>query len=215
MRSSTKLFLAMLCVGMVATSTTASDACVNGIRRENPRISMLNKAERLLSAGYNQRAVVLVERSRLTGRLKQRGDAIVAKAIVRTNGAVAIAGKTVNNRKARMKRVQRAILTLRTRWKHAPSHPGKMTDLAEARSYVAAQRSVARRTLEALATKNLITTAFGYRALAKLRALEGDAKGRAAALKRCRTMAQRKQVCRAPQAAKVPTKRSPTKSPVS
>ncbi|MBM4358425.1 MAG: hypothetical protein FJ096_09985 [Deltaproteobacteria bacterium] len=69
------------------------------------------------------------------------------------------------------------------------------TELAEAMAALPETKAKARKTLEKLARKDLITTPEAYRALGRLRAEAGNTDGEAHALERCRTMARDAAIC--------------------
>jgi hypothetical protein len=69
------------------------------------------------------------------------------------------------------------------------------SQLGEALARVPESRAEGKTTLERLATKDLLTSPSAYRALAELRAEDGDKSGRVAALERCRAMASDAATC--------------------
>jgi hypothetical protein len=75
------------------------------------------------------------------------------------------------------------------------------TELAEALAALPESQPKARKMLEKLARKDLLTTPEAYRALSRLRAAAGDSNGEAAARARCRAMASDAHLCDARPAA--------------
>jgi hypothetical protein len=86
-----------------------------------------------------------------------------------------------------------AVITLQ---RLADAHPGdaaRQTDLAEALART--RPAEARPILEDLAGRDLLTTPYGYVALARLRAADGEVRGRDEALVRYRAMAKSTSIC--------------------
>ena len=81
------------------------------------------------------------------------------------------------------------------------NNPSYQTDLGEALSKVPAHQEEALKMLGELSEKDLLTSAEGYAALARLQAEKGDAPAREAAVKRCETMTKDPKVCDVPDAA--------------
>jgi hypothetical protein len=77
------------------------------------------------------------------------------------------------------------------------NHPDRLADLGEALASVADHREEATRMLEYLAERDLMTSAHGWAALARLRRASGNAAGADGALARCRTRTKIQSVCRA------------------
>jgi hypothetical protein len=70
----------------------------------------------------------------------------------------------------------------------APANPRDASNLAEALSLLPEHQAEARRILEDLAAKDLVTSAYAYAALARLRAIAPDEGGAKAALQQCRVL---------------------------
>ena len=74
------------------------------------------------------------------------------------------------------------------------------TELAEAMAALPETKAKARKTLESLARKDLITTPEAYRALSRLRREAGNEEGAAQAIQRCQAMARDSAICGIPEA---------------
>jgi len=96
---------------------------------------------------------------------------------------------------AKRANVEWSLRALRALRKQRKDDVTLKTELAEALAALPEKRAKARKMLEKLAQKDLITTPEAYRALGRLRADAGDASGEAAALARCRAMASDASVC--------------------
>lgn len=179
-------------------------ACENAMEYDGSRqIRQIIAAEQALALGKHRQAVDIALRTfpdlRSGDRLKERGPAfglsrvaaraqrVVAVAIVRSDGLLAVAtsgGGTVVERRANL---DWAIAVL-DKMIRVESTPALRTDLGEALSKLPETRGEALTTLEALDKKDLITTAQGYAALAELRLAAGDQVGHDAALRRAEAM---------------------------
>lgn len=174
-------------------------ACDESISFEvNPRVQLLSQAEGALKRGKATSAVLSVLHAypdvrTATGkdRLFARAQRVAALAVVRTEGFLT-AGKafhasTSDERRANL---EWAIATLRRLNAAKANTPSLQTDLGEALSKLPESQSEALGLLDKLARKDLITSAHGWAALAKLRAAAGDQEGQAAAQKRYEALAR-------------------------
>lgn len=175
--------------------------------RIDPRIRGVDGAEDALDDGHVLAAAGSIVRmiphirtlSPTRTKLVQRAHRVLALAAARYGGALPIErevpayaqgtwiGKTDADRKANL---AWAVKTLREVAKARNDDPAARTELAEALAKQDDTRDEARRVLEELAAKDLITSADGYATLATLREQAGDTAGRRAALERCRAMAR-------------------------
>jgi hypothetical protein len=193
-------------------------ACINGSLPSEPRprkparvallgpdeqaIAKLIKAEEAVRLGNYWVAATELDAIRreleLQGRdgLKSRHARVSALVSVRTRGRWPfwVAGSS-NNDAERHLVLFGAIQSLRSRLAENPDDPIRMTDLGEALAASYGHESEARRLLEGLADKDLVTSAHGYAALSRLRKRVGNAKGAAEALERCRRLDERGNVC--------------------
>jgi hypothetical protein len=197
---------AVLALPFIGLAESTAGACENGVRiavdTETPRIA---RAEKALNEGQFTLAAVGVlqvfphirSAPAANGSLTSRALRIMALASVRTDGALtagdAWRGTTAEEKSAN---VEWAITTLRALNKLRAKSPSLQTDLGEALAKVSKHHDEALKLLGGLADKDLITSAHGYAALAKLRETAGDKTGRDAAMKRCEAMAKSPGVCR-------------------
>lgn len=139
-------------------------------------------------------------------RLSRRAMRILALAVAREGGALPITsrdvpaylhgswtGKTEADRTANL---DWAVSTLRSIDSVKKDDPAARTELAEALAQSLPGRAEARRILEDLAMKDLVSSARGYAVLAKLRTEYGDGAGGRTAMKRCVSMARSASICR-------------------
>jgi hypothetical protein len=211
----------LLPVAVAATPGQAS-ACGMAVRLAAPRPDLKKKApaetpqpvlvasaEEALSAGKLAKAATttiqvfpaLKSIKAGTLPLADRALRILALAAVRTDGAIDAGGFSGSTPADRAANVRWAIGTLRDLNAQRANNPSYQTDLGEALAHVPAHHDEALALLGGLADKDLLTTAEGYAALARLRAEKGDAPAREAAVKRCETMAKDPKVCDVPGAA--------------
>jgi hypothetical protein len=105
------------------------------------------------------------------------------------------AGATAEDRIANLEWSVRALKALR---KVKKDDAKLASELGEALAQLPERHNKAKKLLERLANKDLLTSPEAYRALAKLRAEAGDETGRTAALNRCRDMAKDASYCVVP-----------------
>lgn len=194
------------------------NACINGSLPPEPRprrpalvallgpheqaIMKLIKAEEAVRLGNYWVAATELDAIRkemeLDGRdrLKSRYARISALVSVRTRGRWPfwVAGSS-NNEAERYRVLAEAVQSLRSRLAENPDDPIRRTDLGEALAASHGHETEARRLLEGLASKDLVTSAHAYAALSRLRQRAGNAKGAAEALERCRKLDERGVVC--------------------
>ena len=133
--------------------------------------------------------------------LADRALRILALATVRADGGLTIGGLNGTTPEGRAANLDWAIGTLRDLNAHRVNNPSYQTDLGEALSKVPAHHDEALQILADLSDKDLLTSAEGYAALARLEAEKGDADAREAAVKRCEGMTKDPAVCEVPDAA--------------
>ena len=184
-----------------------ASACGTAIREVVDNHAMLvSSAEKQLSEGKLEQAVAEVSGAfpglKLykpgTGPLADRSLRILALAVSRANGNVSVAafqGKTARDREQNL---AWSVATLSALNAKRPNNPALQTDLGEAMSKVASHKAEATKVLSNLADRDLLATAEGYAALAKLRSESGDATGRDAAIRRCESMTKTSKVCKLP-----------------
>ena len=187
-----------LCLGASAFDARPASACGTAIREVVDNHAMLvSSAEKQLNDGKFEAAAAEVSNAfpglKLwkpgTGPLADRGLRILAMAVARKNGGLTVgAFQGVERRSRRPDNLEWSVATLRGLNAKRPNNPALETDLGEAMSKVEKYRPEAQAILGKLADKDLLASAEGYAALAKLKANAGDANGREAALKRCAAM---------------------------
>jgi predicted Zn-dependent protease len=138
--------------------------------------------------------------------LVQRAERVLAVAIERSSGTLALEqevptkilghwrGKTQAEHD---KNMNWSVAALRRELATKKDDPAIMTDLGEALSQLDGGQEEARTLLESLASRDLVATPEGYKALAALRSQKGDSAGQELALKRCESMAGTAKICEA------------------
>lgn len=172
------------------------------------------RAEKAVGKGQHAAAAAMIIRMMPhVGSLKASSSTLVARAqrvlavaTARNNGALPVGkevpgyaqgtwlGKSEAHRSANL---EWSVKTLRALGEIKKDDPAIQTDLAEAMAKVERHRGEARKILEKLAKKDLISTPEAYAVLANLRSQAGDTKGEKLALKRCESMAKSVAVCKA------------------
>ena len=187
-----------------------ASACLNGVTVPEPRarkpllvalraderpIEHLLLAEEALRLGKTVRAADELDAIRQAvaqenPRVKARFERITALVAIRSSGEWPrwVHGRAPNNSAEREETMKEALAVLRRRANEAPDDPGRMTDLGVGLFGFTDRHGEARQVLEKLAAKDLLTTAYGYHALSRLRAAGGNKQGAAAALEMCRKL---------------------------
>lgn len=171
------------------------------------------RAEKAIGKGQHAAAAAMIIRmmphvkdlKAKNSTLVARAQRVLAVATARNNGALPVSkevpayaqgtwlGKSDAHRAANL---EWSIKTLSSLSEIKKDDPAIQTDLAEAMAKVESRRGEARKILERLAKKDLISTPEAYAVLAQLRSDAGDAKGEKLALKRCESMAKSAAVCK-------------------
>jgi len=219
-RSLVRLFSAVCFVVPVALAghPTEAVACGESIAFEvDPNVILLSQAESSLNKGKPRSAAL--DAVKVFPKLKTlapgaspllpRAQRIVAMAIVRTDGLLT-AGKefqasTSDERRANL---EWAVSTLRRLNATKVNNPAVQTDLAEALAKLPESQGEALATLDKLARKDLVTSAYGYATLAKLRKAAGDDEGHDAAMKKYEALAKKSQPATPAAPAAKPSSRS-------
>ncbi|MEO1269115.1 MAG: hypothetical protein AAFX99_13520 [Myxococcota bacterium] len=183
---------------MMASSATAS-ACVNEMRHRLDRnVHLLSKSERLLDQGKHREALRLVMGSfpHAFGRSKsepwaERARMVAAVAVVRTRGRYAFRAGAglVRSKRAQDRNIARAVSMLGALRTRTPQSTVLQARYAEGLALNPRHAQRARKLLEDLAQRDLLTDAYAYAALARLRADQGDEAQSQEAWERCRAMA--------------------------
>jgi hypothetical protein len=211
-------FMLPVAVGAVPGQARACGSAISLSRvrliDDKPRVAddkpaLVAAAEQSLSEGKYARAAVgtvnvfpalkLIQPG--TTPLADRALRILALAAARTDGGITVGGLSGATFAERTANLEWSIDILRKLNAKRANNPSYRTDLGEALSKVPAHHDEALRVLGELSDKDLLTTAEGYAALARLRAEKGDAAAREAAVKRCAAMTKRPQICDVPAAA--------------
>ncbi|MEZ4300135.1 MAG: hypothetical protein R3B70_34625 [Polyangiaceae bacterium] len=203
-RSLVRLLSAVCFVVPVAIAGQSSEAvaCGESIAFEvDPNVLLLSQAEGALQTGQPRAAALAAIKVFPTIKslkpgaapLLPRAQRIVAMAIVQTDGLLndgkVFSASTADERRANL---EWAIGTLRRLSIAKKNNPAAQTDLGEALARLPETQSEALGTLEKLARKDLVTSAGGYEALAKLRKAAGDDDGYALAMKKVEALTKKR-----------------------
>jgi hypothetical protein len=197
--------------GVLAASGVANEnvahACYNEVEREtDPKTDALVTAESALARGELATAArrvskffpALRQQESVSGTLELRAARILALVSVRSGGGWLDGNGnlvTPDEQEVRGANLKWAIKQLRLRAAANPGSPPAKADLGEALAASPSDRPEARKLLESLAKKRLLSSGYGYAALAKLRRADGDEKGAEAALSECKKRANVPGVC--------------------
>jgi len=130
--------------------------------------------------------------------LADRALRVMALASVRTGGGVSAGGFRGKETGERAGNLEWSVTVLRALNVKRPNNPSYQTDLGEALARVPAHHEEAAKLLGDLAARDLLTTAEGYAALARIRAEAGDNAARDEAVKRCEAMSKAPRLCAVP-----------------
>lgn len=189
LRPSAALLGAALVVAGVAGPARPASACMNAVAALNENVLTLVQAEDDLAHGKPGAAIqrTLQEfpdlKSAKDGdRLMTRAKRIAATAVVRMQGLLAVRGFEASTAAERRANLEWAVATLRVVDRKDKGRPVLQAELAEALSALPEHQQEALDILERLAALEVMPSPYAYRALARLRALAGDAAGQRAAL---------------------------------
>jgi hypothetical protein len=202
-RSFVRLLAAVCFVVPVAIAGQSEEAaaCGESIAFEvDPNVLLLSQAEGNLSSGKVRAAAL--DAIKVFPKIKTakpgssvllpRAQRIVAMAIVRSDGLVTLGKEfTASTSDERRANLEWAIATLRRLSAAKKNNPSADTDLGEALARLPETQSEGLATLDKLARKDLVTSADGYAALAKLRKAAGDDDGHVAAMKKYEALAKK------------------------
>ena len=177
----------------IAAMPAEAVACGESISFEvDAKVMLLSQAESSLGAGKARAAAISVLNAFPKLRTATAGDAMLARAqriaalaVVRTEGLLSV-GEVFQASTAEQRRgnLEWAASTLRRLNEEKKNTPALQTELGEALSKLPETRGEALALLDKLAKKDLVTSAYGWAALAKLRKESGDLDGHEAAMKR-------------------------------
>ena len=191
-----RLALALALATAALASPRPADACGNTVRRVVDSTNhAVRNAELLLAQGDAKKAISTI-RDEFGDRaltaptddsLHQRAHRVLALAVVRSKGELAIGaelgGKTDARRQAA---VAWAVLSLRLQRPVADENPLHASDLAEALALQASGRAEAYGLLKDLADRDLMPGAHGWALLAELGRERGDLETSKKAVERCK-----------------------------
>ena len=199
-------FVLPVAAAVTGAPGTAS-ACGTAVYREiDTSAQLVAQAEQALSEGqFNKAAAKAVQAYPALKIVKpgqvplaDRALRIMALASVRTDGSVNVGGFKGRTAGDRATNLEWSIDALRGLNAKRANNPSYQTDLGEALAKVPAYRAEAVKLLGELAAKDLLTSAEGYAALARLRAENGDNTARDEAVKRCEAMSKTPRLCAVP-----------------
>ena len=192
-----------------ASAPGAASACGTAVYREiDTSAQLVASAEQALAEGrYAKAAAKAVQAYPAlkivkagTVPLADRALRILALASVRADGGVAVNGFKSASAIDRATNLAWSVETLRDLNAKRPNNPSYQTDLGEALAKAPGGHDEAKKLLGELADKDLLTSAEGYAALARLRAENGDNAARDEAVKRCEAMSKTPRLCAVPSA---------------
>ncbi len=185
-----------------------ASACGMAIRREvDTRAVGIAKAERALQQGQFAAAALNVTQVFPTIRgaqpgsdpLVARGLRVMALSVGRADGAVTLGSDWRGATQAqRAQNLEWAAATLRTLGAANAADPSLQSDLGETLAKLPRFHAEALKLLDGLAQRDLLGSAQGYAALARLRSAAGDKPGRDTATARCQAMTQTPAICAVP-----------------
>ncbi|MBK6514778.1 MAG: hypothetical protein IPM79_33520 [Polyangiaceae bacterium] len=228
MRSGNLLWVGMA-VGLVAIAPARdTSACGNEVELRLTPAKLVADGEKLIAEGKARGAMDHVRAGLNNGQplkfgengLIDRGLIVAARAVVRSDGELEmLKGTHVDAKKEappveggptqRVKNLSGALETLKAAAAKKGDDPVAQTDLGEALARIPGQEAEAKKILEALEDKGVMASAWGYAALAQLRAqtnreqpswlsaalVASEQAPRTVALERCSKMAARKEIC--------------------
>jgi hypothetical protein len=188
------LMLIAAVAALWALPPSRGDACENAVLATDESVASVKKAEEILNGGDPVEARRRIheilggadefdERTPSAKGLTKRAKRIIALANVRLDDL---------RSEHREVLLDNAVLVLSRLAEDSPGDAAKKADLAEALARTNAGK--AKKILEDLAKRDVVATPYAYAALARLRASDGDEKGRDEAMARCKQMAKPEKV---------------------
>lgn len=161
-----------------------AEACGDSISHYiDPEVMAVSAAEIQLEKGDHEK--VLATLSNVFPDLKtrkwnakpssDRAIRVAARALVRTDGSTKVAPFKVTGESDGSANLAWAVTKLRERHAKDPHDPSAATDLGEALSHLPEGRAEAKQILSSLESRDLLVSAHGYAALARLRTAQPDA----------------------------------------
>jgi len=186
--------LALLTAG-VALPPRSALACRNSMAMEEENVATLVQSEDDLAHGKPGAAVQRTLQSfpdlktvKGGDRLMTRAQRVMATAIVRMDGLLAVRGFDASTCAERRANLEWAVATLRYVDSQDKNRPIIQAELAEALSMLPEHQEEAAHILEDLARREVMPSPYGFRALARLRRWAGDGVGERAALDEARRL---------------------------
>ncbi len=171
-------------------------ACENAVLATDKDIAAVKEAEKILNAGDPVEARRRIK-AIMGGADEFEEETPSAKGLTnRAKRIIALADVRIDDRKGEFRKVilNNAVYVLSTISKESPNDPAKKADLGEALAKTNPPK--AKKILEDLASRDIVTTPYAYAALARLRAADGDEKGRDEAVAKCKQMAKVESICK-------------------
>jgi hypothetical protein len=168
------LGVAALALG-VSGPVRESHACGNEVEHEiDFSTSLVAQAERTTNAGRHadalkQLASMFPEGRARPGDVGDRAQLVAARAIARTGGRYGLNGALVQKEGGELSNLHLAGRFVHERLLKKPDDPSLRTDYAEVLAQIPEKQLEARKILVELEKKDLVTSAYGYAALARLR----------------------------------------------
>jgi hypothetical protein len=196
----------------IAAAPGAASACGTAVYREiDDNSQLVAQAEQALSDGKLNKAAAKAVQAFPALKIVKPGSVpladralrILALASVRSDGGLNLGGFKAKTAGERTTNLEWSVATLRGLNAKRLNNPSYQTDLGEALSKLPGGHEEAKKILGELAAKDLLTSAEGYAALARLRAESGDGTARDEAVKRCAAMSKSPSVCEVPAAVAV------------
>lgn len=185
-----------LVVVLSAFAPAPADACENAVLATDEVIAGVKEAEKLLNQGKPAQARGRIE-ALLAGAEGFDEQTPSAKGLTnRAMRIISLANVRIDDRQGAFRKVTLANAVRFLSWlvKDSPNDPAKKTDLGEALAKTDPPK--AKKILEDLANRDILTTPYAYAALARLRAADGDVKGRDEAIAKCKQMAKVESTCK-------------------
>lgn len=179
-----------------ALAPAPADACENAVLATEKSIAGVKEAEKILNEGDPAEARRRIEA--LMGGADQFNEQTPsAKGLTnRAMRIIALANIRLDDRRGKFRKavLSNAVHVLSEFVKDSPNDSAKKTDLGEALAKTNPPK--AKKILEDLANRDVVTTPYAYAALARLRAADGDDKGRDEAVAKCKQMAKVASICK-------------------
>jgi len=185
-----------LVVVLSALAPTLADACENAVLATDEVIAGVKEAEKILNQGNPVDARDRIE-VLLAGKNQFDERTPSAKGLTdRAMRIISLANVRIDDRQGEFRKAILANAVSFLSWlvKESPNDPAKKADLGEALAKTDPPK--AKKILEDLAKRDIVTTPYAYAALARLRAADGDVKGRDEALAKCKQMAKVESMCK-------------------